>query len=1106
MKNFYFLPTILLFAFCLHSKAQTNSVNLKDGGGVLISSHASIGEAYGAIPATLSQAYIIEIENTYTGASETYPITFVAKTGASAANTITLRPAAGAASILVQASQPGGAVLNLNDADYVILDGRPGGTGNVGQLTFSNLGTTSSSNTVTLTNGASFNQLRYCTFLNSTTGSAGRGLFFGTSAANPTGNSDNLVEYCKFLSGRYLLNSSGTSANPNRNNVIFGCEFTNVIFVAIWSQAGTGKLTIDSCSIYNTTTTGQGAFGILYDGQTDTTIIRNNRIYDLFSTGTVKAINIRSVSGVNHSIIYNNFVSLTSGNGVNTTLIGIEYTGSNPTSGRVVHNSVRIGGVLNSGGSAGAVGSAAFYRTASNVSNIFEIENNLFVNERTGGTAGLQHIAMAATNISGTMNMDYNTYNGPPGFMIRWGTDLYTTFAPYQAVRAPGNEVNSNDAVVNFVSLTDLHLTGASIGNAALLAPLLPDVLTDIDQEPRSAAAYRGADEAIPIVFGCSGTPNPGNAVAGATSVCSGGNVSLSLSGLSIGEVPSLSFQWITSLNGVNFTVSPGDTNQTFSTSITQPTYFACIVTCSASGLSDTSGQVLVSITPLPSVASISETHTLGQYTFTANGVQNVTGYSWNFGNGNTSTLPSPTHTYTTGGAYTVTLIVTNACGADTASLPIFIGCEGTPSGGTISSNAQSVCLGQDFTLQITGLNPLISPTLSLQWQSSTDGVNFNDIPGADLSPYTTNISETTFFRCEVTCTLSGQSAFSNIISVNFIPVPVIGSISETHNGGEYQFTANGLQNASSVFWNFGNGAFGMGSSPSYTYAAGGTFTVTATATNACGSDTATLLITVGCEGAPDQATAQAISTDLCTGDDFTLSLTGLDAAQAVFYEYQWQQSTDGNTFTDINGANNSDYNATAGTHAFFRCLVTCTSQNLTTASTIVNLNIISPPSGGSIVSNQNGFTYNFSVSGISSPYTAAWDFGDGNTSSDNAPEHTYSGNGNYTVTVVLTNECGTETLTLSLTLNVGISENNISLLGLQPNPSEDLFTLVTSDSAPIDRIRITDMHGKVLFEKSTISETPVTLSAKNLGLKPGIYIIEVNVQNETVNLRLIVR
>gem|GEM_PF-829090 len=48
---------------------------------------------------------------------------------------------------------------------------------------------------------------------------------------------------------------------------------------------------------------------------------------------------------------------------------------------------------------------------------------------------------------------------------------------------------------------------------------------------------------------------------------------------------------------------------------------------------------------------------------FTSSVVGVIGGYSWNFGDGNTSTQPNPTHLYTTDGLFTVTLTVTSASG-----------------------------------------------------------------------------------------------------------------------------------------------------------------------------------------------------------------------------------------------------------------------------------------------------------------------------------------------------------------------------------------------------------------------------------------------------------
>jgi PKD repeat protein len=69
---------------------------------------------------------------------------------------------------------------------------------------------------------------------------------------------------------------------------------------------------------------------------------------------------------------------------------------------------------------------------------------------------------------------------------------------------------------------------------------------------------------------------------------------------------------------------------------------------------------VFVTVNPTPA-ANFDVDFTIGSgvYEFNNNTVNGVT-YDWNFGDGSTSTEVNPTHTYTTGGNYTVVLTATN--------------------------------------------------------------------------------------------------------------------------------------------------------------------------------------------------------------------------------------------------------------------------------------------------------------------------------------------------------------------------------------------------------------------------------------------------------------
>ena len=66
---------------------------------------------------------------------------------------------------------------------------------------------------------------------------------------------------------------------------------------------------------------------------------------------------------------------------------------------------------------------------------------------------------------------------------------------------------------------------------------------------------------------------------------------------------------------------------------------------------------------------------------------------SWNFGDGGTSTQTSPSHTYTTGGTYTVKLTVTDDKGATGTVSKTVSPTATAPGAGAIASRASGKCL-----------------------------------------------------------------------------------------------------------------------------------------------------------------------------------------------------------------------------------------------------------------------------------------------------------------------------------------------------------------------------------------------------------------------------
>lgn len=111
---------------------------------------------------------------------------------------------------------------------------------------------------------------------------------------------------------------------------------------------------------------------------------------------------------------------------------------------------------------------------------------------------------------------------------------------------------------------------------------------------------------------------------------------------------------------GATYLWSDNSTNQTLTVS-SPGTYY---VTVDNNGCSATDSITIT--TGRTATASGINTFNVGNgtYNFSLNNPANITSYEWNFGDGNTSTVASPNHTYTIPGKYVVTVKIGSECGS----------------------------------------------------------------------------------------------------------------------------------------------------------------------------------------------------------------------------------------------------------------------------------------------------------------------------------------------------------------------------------------------------------------------------------------------------------
>lgn len=256
------------------------------------------------------------------------------------------------------------------------------------------------------------------------------------------------------------------------------------------------------------------------------------------------------------------------------------------------------------------------------------------------------------------------------------------------------------------------------------------------------------------------------------------------------------------------------------------------------------------------------------------------------------------------------------------------------------------------------------------------------------------------------------------------------------------------------------------------------------------------------CSGTPNAGTIYAIDSLLCTGDSVFLTLTGLTETGLNF---QWQHSLNGITYEGIGGAIFQSYSDTISQSKWFRCVVTCVSSGQSVYSGEQYIQVsTAPPSGGMITETGTGSSFLFSVTGMPAGYEYAWNFGDGNTSTLAAPSHTYAANGTYNVSVVITNGCGSDTLTHTTSVITGITDyKNGMVIRIFPNPTNDGFNLHGESTTGKQQMKISDISGRVY--RVQFVELPAYISTKNLGLEKGTYFIELGSASENTVLRLII-
>jgi PKD repeat protein len=171
-----------------------------------------------------------------------------------------------------------------------------------------------------------------------------------------------------------------------------------------------------------------------------------------------------------------------------------------------------------------------------------------------------------------------------------------------------------------------------------------------------------------------------------------------------------------------------------------------------------------------------------------------------------------------------------------------------------------------------------------------------------------------------------------------------------------------------------------------------------------------------------------------------------------------------------------------------------------------INVDMQEAPSANGIFANGDFPTVMFSAVNAQNTDSYSWNFGDG-TTVNNGPAsvlHTYEEDGTYTVTLTLTNGCGTETVTQSISITdyASLSENHIEGLEVYPNPATSNVTVKLPANVS-GTVAAYAMSGALVAAPENFAGQ-ATLNVN--GWEKGVYFLHVSNGTTTTIQKLIVQ
>jgi PKD repeat protein len=387
---------------------------------------------------------------------------------------------------------------------------------------------------------------------------------------------------------------------------------------------------------------------------------------------------------------------------------------------------------------------------------------------------------------------------------------------------------------------------------------------------------------------------------------------------------------------------------------------------------------------------------------FTDQSTGSPTNWLWDFGDGSTSTLQNPSHTFTKEGRYNVTLFVERATdphSADLKTFPVYIrvgapvtaNFSGTPVNGTAP-----------LAVTFTDLSTSADPIISWAWDFDSNGV-------IDSTVQNPSWTYPRAGRYSVTLTAGNSNRVGTITKVAYITVyeHVKANFTADQRTGmiplTVRFTDTSTGNPTNWLWNFGDGTTSTARDPVHTYSVGDRYyNVTLTASHAFSSDTMTKIAYIYAATTPNDAKFTANRT--AGPAPFTVQFTDTSVPLPTAWNWNFGDGTWFNTTIPADRSPTHTYTAN-GTYSV---TLTATQPGGPITSRPVNITVYTPIVARMSVFNNDGMVplaVSFTDTSIGDRDRWSWQFGDLTPNSTELnPVHSYTAGGIYTANLTVWN------------------------------------------------------------------------------------------------------